>query len=212
VTLVAALAGAVAALGVPKPGEAAAVVADLGSVAPAIAVAGCAVLVLGLFPRTVLSAAAGLVFGPWAGAGYVIAGATAGALVAFGVGRWLGRDFVAAQARIRRIDGWLTRGGVLGVLTVRVLPIAPFGLVSYGFGISGVRLRAYLAGTVLGMLPSTLVYANLGAAATEPGSAEFLVAAVVAILFAATTGSLAVWLGRRRARVASHNAGPASGS
>ena len=56
------------------------------------------------------------------------------------------------------------------MVTVRILPLAPFGMVSYAFGASGVRLRAYLVGTVLGMLPATAVYVNLGAASTRPGS------------------------------------------
>lgn len=182
--------------GVPESDAIAMAVADWGVAAPAAAVAGTAVLLLALVPRTLLAAAAGLLFGPVAGAAYLIAGATIGAATAFGLGRWLGRDFVAAQALVRRADRWIARGGVLGVLALRLLPIAPFGLVSYALGTSGVRLAAYLAGTVLGMLPSTIVYANLGAAATRPGSAAFGFSLAGVLMLGLGTALAATWIAR----------------
>ncbi|MGH3657286.1 MAG: TVP38/TMEM64 family protein [Micromonosporaceae bacterium] len=203
VALIAVLGAGVAVLGVPEPDAVAGAIGGSGLPAPAVAVAACAVLVLGLVPRTLLSAAAGLVFGPLAGTGYVLAGATVGAVVAFGVGRWLGRDFVAAQPRVRRLDGWLTDRGFFGVLVVRLLPIAPFGLVSYGFGTSGVRLRWFLTGTVAGIVPSTVIYAHLGAAAAEPGSPGFWISVAVAAGFLGMTLGLGTWITRRR-RAPSH--------
>lgn len=196
------LAGVLAVVGVPSPGQVAGALNATGIPTPVLAVAAFAVLVLGLVPRTLLAAAAGLVFGPLTGAGYIIMGATIGAFIAFGVGRWLGRDFVALQARLARFDGWLTSRGVVAVVTLRVLPIAPFGLVSYAFGTSGVRLAAYLVGTVLGMLPATAVYVNLGAASTRPGSAAFWVAvAAAALLWVVTTSVIGLLERRRRIRL-----------
>ncbi|HEX6077356.1 MAG TPA: VTT domain-containing protein [Micromonosporaceae bacterium] len=204
------LAGVLAVVGVPSPAELARALGTTAVPAPVLAVAGFAVLVLGLVPRTLLAAAAGLVFGPLAGAGYIILGATLGALVAFGIGRWLGREFVAVQTRASRLDGWLASRGVAAVVTVRVLPVAPFGLVSYAFGASGVRLGAYLVGTVVGMLPATAVYVNLGAASTRPGSVGFWIAVSAAVLLWLTTTSVIALLERRRAR-SSRNMGATSG-
>jgi uncharacterized membrane protein YdjX (TVP38/TMEM64 family) len=209
VALLASLALTLIAVGVPTPADVATAL-DQGSVpVPVLAVAAFAVLVLGLVPRTLLAAAAGLVFGPWTGAGYIILGATLGALVAFGIGRFLGRDFVAVQARLARLDGWLANRGVLAVVTVRILPLAPFGMVSYAFGTSGVRLRAYLFGTVIGMLPATAVYVNLGAAATRPGSAGFWIAVSAAgLLWVGTTTAVALLERRRRAAGSQQMGGP----
>lgn len=205
VALLGSLGAVLAMAGVPAPADIAALL-DKGSVpTPVLAVAAFAVLVLGLVPRTLLAAAAGLVFGPWAGTGYIILGATLGALVAFGIGRFLGRDFVAVQSRLARLDGWLANRGVLAVVTVRILPLAPFGMVSYAFGTSGVRLRAYLVGTVLGMLPATAVYVNLGAASTRPGSMGFWIAVSAAVLlWVGTTTAVALLERRRRARTSQH--------
>ncbi|MGH3736424.1 MAG: TVP38/TMEM64 family protein [Micromonosporaceae bacterium] len=207
--LVVACAVVLLVVGLPAPGTLASLIGGTGIPAPLLAVTAAAVLIVGLVPRTFLAAVAGLVFGPWAGTAYIVAGATIGAMVAFGLGRWLGRDFVAVQRRLARIDGWLTQRGTLGVVTVRLLPVAPFGLTSYAFGTSGVGAGAYLVGTVVGMLPTSVVYANLGASATRPGSPGFWIAVGAAASIWVATLGLTGWLHRRRA---SRNAGAISES
>jgi uncharacterized membrane protein YdjX (TVP38/TMEM64 family) len=152
-----------------------------GAVGPLVAIAGTAVLVLALVPRTVVAAAGGLLFGPVAGSAYVLVGACLGALVAFGAGRWLGRDVVVTHARAARVDRWITASGTAGVASARLLPVAPFGLVSYVCGASGLSTRAYLVGTLVGMIPGTVVYAGLGASAMAPGRPAFLVLLLCAL-------------------------------
>ncbi|MGH3750525.1 MAG: TVP38/TMEM64 family protein [Micromonosporaceae bacterium] len=170
----------------------------LGGWAPVAAVAATAAMVTVLVPRTFLAAVAGLLLGPVMGGACVLAGAAIGASLAFGVGRWLARDFVRSRRRIAAVDQWVSSGGVLSVLTVRLLPVAPFGLVSYAFGASGVRFPAYLAGTALGVVPSTAVYATVGANAMSPGTWGFYasLAAAAILLIAGLTG--AAILRRRR--------------
>lgn len=204
VALVTACAVALAMFGLPAPGALAGLVGGTGAPAPVVAVFASAVLVVGLVPRTFLALVAGLVFGPVAGAAYIILGASIGALAAFGVGRWLGRDFIAVQRRLARFDGWLADRGVLGVVTVRLLPIAPFGLTSYAFGTSGVRLTAFALGTLVGMVPTSFVYASLGANASRPGSAAFGLAGASAVVLWLTTAGLTAWLGRRRGPASQH--------
>jgi len=211
VALLVGLAVALALIGVPSPTELASLLEGTGVPAPVLAVAAFMVLVLGLVPRTLLAAAAGLMFGPLAGAAYIVAGALLGALLAFGIGRYLGRDFVAVQAQLSRLDGWLSRRGVVAVVTVRVLPVAPFGLVSYAFGTSGVRLGAYLVGTAIGMLPATVVYVNLGAAVTRPGSVGFWIAVSAVVALWLVTTSVVALLEKRRRAGRSRNMGVVSG-
>jgi uncharacterized membrane protein YdjX (TVP38/TMEM64 family) len=202
VLLVAALAAAVAGLGVPEPARLAAEVSELGPAGPVVVVVASAFLLVALVPRSVLAAGAGLVFGPLAGGIYVLAGAALAALAAFAAGRALGRDFVAARSRLAGIDAWLTRHGVLGVALMRILPVAPFGLVSYGFGTTGTRVGDYLLGTAIGAAPSTFVYAWLGDNAIDPGSPGFVVSIAVAGLLAAGSAGTAGVLRRRAARAA----------
>ena len=191
------LAAGVFVLGVPQPQRLATAMAEMGAAAPLVIVAAVTILLAALVPRSALAAAAGLVLGPWLGSLYVLTGAGLAALLAFAAGRRLGRDFVATRSRLAGVDAWLTTRGAWGVAVLRILPIAPFGLVSYGFGTTGIRLRSYLLGTAAGAAPGTVVYASLGASAMKPGSAWFVasVAAAVVLAVGSIVGSAVV---RRR--------------
>lgn len=190
---VAGLAVTVLVVGMPPPDTWAELVAGAGGWAAVWAVAGTVVLAAAMVPRAVLAAAGGLLFGPAVGAAVVLAGVGVGAVVAFAAGRWLGRDLVLAHRRAAVIDRWFVRQGVFGVIVARLLPVAPFGLVSYGYGLSGVPLSVFWLGTMVGAAPSTVVYANLGAAALSPGTPGF----VISLLAALALGAAGVTVGHR---------------
>jgi uncharacterized membrane protein YdjX (TVP38/TMEM64 family) len=197
VAVVTALLLLVVLTGLPSPQRAREAVAG----SPALAVAGIAVLAVLLFPRAGVALLAGVVFGPWAATGYVLAGTLIGAAVAFGVGRALGREYLdrltarrGEAGRLARLDGWLGRRAFLAVVCARLLPVVPFGLLNYGFGATRVRPGTFLAGTAVGILPSTFLYAVVGAAAADPTSPLFLGAgaltAVLAVLGAVIVGRI----------------------
>ena len=175
---------AIALWGVPEPQRIAQYTTEAGPFGPLMVIAVSTVLLAVLVPRSVLAAASGLVFGPVLGSLYTLAAAGAAALWAFVIGRRLGRDFVMAQPRLQGLDAWLTGCGPWGVAVLRLLPIAPFGLISYGLGTTGISRRAYLAGTVAGATPSTIIYATVGSSALEPGSAGFVGSVAAAVTFA----------------------------
>lgn len=154
----------------PPVAELPAVADRLGPAAPIVAVLGGALLLVALVPRTVVTVAWGAIFGALPGAGYALAAALLAAAAGFAAGRLLGRDFVAerVRGRLARLDHWFARQGVLGVISVRLLPIAGFGLVSYGYGTTGARPVPYLVGSVLAAAPSAFGYAAVGAAAASP--------------------------------------------
>lgn len=153
-------------------------VAPWGPAAAVVAVLVGAVLLAALVPRTPISVACGLLFGPVVGTICAIAVAAAGAAVTFGLGRVLGRDVVNRLAHERkrlgrafdRIEGWIAHQGVLAVAAVRSWPLGPYGLVGYAYGTSGVRVRDYALGTLIAATPSAVVYATLGAAAGGAGT------------------------------------------
>lgn len=156
-------------------------------------VTGYAVLTLTPLPKAVLSTVAGLVFGVAAGTVVVLVGATLGAWAAFEVARWLGQGWgpgVRLLQRWPRAVELLERRGIVAVLVLRLVPVVPFTALNYACGLSPVRRRDYLLGTVAGMLPGTLTYVTLGAYGTRPGSAAFLGAVGVAVVL--TAGGLLV--------------------
>ncbi len=119
-------------------------------------------------PGLVLTLGAGALFGVIGGSLFVLVGATLGSVVAFWVGRYLVRDWVAHQLegkdRFKAIDQALAQEGWKIVLLTRLSPVFPFNLLNYAFGLSGVSLRDYLLGSV-GMIPGTVMYVYLGSLA-----------------------------------------------
>lgn len=131
-----------------------------------LAVIGC-YIVGGLLamPVTVLIAASGMVFGAWQGGIYALAGTMLSALVTYALGRMLGRDTVRSLAgpRINALSERIAARGILAMVVLRVLPVAPFTMVNVMAGASRIRLSDYLLGTFLGMLPGivlTVAFAN----------------------------------------------------
>ncbi len=129
-------------------------------------------------PAAVFTLGAGALFGVTEGLVVVEAGATVGAVIGFWLARVLGRDFVArvSGASVEKLDERFTGRGVLAVLAVRLLPVLPFAAVNYVSGLTSIRFRHYLLGTVVGILPAATAYVVLGAYGSRPGSVPFLVA------------------------------------
>jgi uncharacterized membrane protein YdjX (TVP38/TMEM64 family) len=119
-------------------------------------------------PGSVLTLGAGVVFGVLWGSLYVFMGATIGATLAFLVGRYVARGWVAKQiegnAKFNAIDAAVAREGLKIVLLTRLSPIFPFNLLNYMFGITRVSLKDYVVGC-LGMIPGTVMYVYIGSLA-----------------------------------------------
>jgi uncharacterized membrane protein YdjX (TVP38/TMEM64 family) len=184
----------------------------LGPFAPVTAVLGGALLLVALVPRTLITVAWGALFGLLEGAAYTLAAALLAATLGFAVGRLLGREFVAerVRGRLARLDGWFSRQSVLGVISVRLLPIGGFGLVSYGYGTTGARLVPFLVGSILASAPSAFGYAAIGAAVASPGSVNWYAVAPAGLGLVATAVLVTRWWRtERRSRL---RGGPATGN
>jgi uncharacterized membrane protein YdjX (TVP38/TMEM64 family) len=149
-----------------------AAVSAAGPVAPAAFVVVYAAVTLAPVPKNVMSVLAGVLFGFAAGVASVLLAATLGALVAFWLGRRLGRDAVRrlTGARLSQVEALLSRRGVRSVLAVRLVPVLPFTAINYAAGLTSVRLRDYTVGTIMGLIPGTTVYVAVGAYGISPGS------------------------------------------
>lgn len=141
---------------------------SLGTVG-AIAFIGLYIIsTVAFFPGLILTFGAGIIFGvPW-GSFYVFIGATIGATIAFLVGRYLARNWVARKIahnkKFAAIDQAVGKEGLKIVLLTRLSPIFPFTLLNYAFGITGVSLKDYFIGSV-GMIPGTIMYVYIGSLA-----------------------------------------------
>jgi uncharacterized membrane protein YdjX (TVP38/TMEM64 family) len=169
----------------------------LGPWGPAAFVAGYAMAVVAFVPGSVLTLAAGAIFGLVEGTLVVLVGATLGSTAAFVVSRYAARDAVARRLegdrRFAAIDRAIERQGRWIVFLLRLSPIFPFSLLNYALGLTRVRLADYVVAS-FGMLPGTLLYVYSGKVAGElaalAGSADVDRGAgyyaVIGIGFAAT--------------------------
>ena len=144
-----------------------------------------------MFPRPLITLAATVAFGPWLGALYALGGIELAALSGYFAGRRVSRD------RLRRFGGpnlnalsaRLRSGGLAAMVLVRLLPVAPFVVVSLFAGAARVGLTAFALGTAIGMAPGLIGVTVFGSQVGEAlgGAGHFNIwpiAGVVALIAA----------------------------
>jgi uncharacterized membrane protein YdjX (TVP38/TMEM64 family) len=192
----------------------AAVALQLETLGPWGPVAFIALYVLGsiaFVPGALLTLVAGAVFGLWRGALIVFTGAVLGSSAAFAIARTVGRNRVAAwlarDERMAAVGRAVAGKGFTVVLLLRLSPVFPYNLLNYALGLSGIRYRDFLMGSI-GMLPGTFLYTYYGkvvgdvaalvAGASAPRGPEYYVllglglAATVAVTVVITRAARAV--------------------
>jgi uncharacterized membrane protein YdjX (TVP38/TMEM64 family) len=124
----------------------------------------------GILPASVIAVMAGAIFGLGWGLLISAVGTMLGGWLAFFLSRTALRRFVSRHIHLHpaaaRFDDVVGKEGWRIVLLLRVSPIMPFALTSYGLGLSRISQRDFLLGT-LASLPSLLGYVALGAAGNQ---------------------------------------------
>lgn len=155
-------------------------------------------------PRTVLCVVAGLVFGLMGGIILSQVSAMAGALLGFVIARYLNGNFLVVEnlPRLGKLIERAEAGGWQLVAWARVLPIVPHPVANYAFGLTQIRMRDYLIGSFIGMLPASVIYANLGASgrAALAGERGWIEPIAWGVGLVALSVLVTRWLGRRQAR------------
>ena len=136
----------------------------VGGLAPLLFIAvNIAVLMLLVVPSWFCTIVAGLLFGPWLGTLYALVGTTAGATTVFLMARsGLGGLADRAGPQVAGLGRALRGDAVPYVVFMRLVPVFPFALVNIVAGLAGLRLRAFVIGTAIGIVPSVVIYANIG--------------------------------------------------
>lgn len=143
-------------------------VESLGWLGPLVFILGYAVATVAFIPGSLLTLAAGAIFGLVQGTLYTLVGATLGASAAFLVARYGARGWIerriAGNARFAAIDRAVGKEGFKIVALLRLSPVFPFNLLNYSLGLTRVRFLDYLLASVA-MLPGSLLYVYYGKAA-----------------------------------------------
>lgn len=162
---------------------------SLGVWGPLVFIAGYTLAAVAFVPGSLLTLAAGAIFGLGKGVVFVFIAAVLGSSAAFLVSRYLARAVIerklAGSARFAAIDRAVSAQGRKIVFLLRLSPVFPFNLLNYALGLTNVRFSDYLIAS-LGMLPGTLLYvyygklagdvaALAGGAAVEKGTGYYAV-------------------------------------
>jgi uncharacterized membrane protein YdjX (TVP38/TMEM64 family) len=172
----------------------------LGVWGPVVFIIGYAVAAVAFVPGSLLTLAAGAIFGLAAGVLYVFIAATIGSAAAFVVARYLARNAIerrlASNAKFAAIDRAVGAQGRKIVFLLRLSPVFPFNLLNYGLGLTRVRFADYVLASV-GMLPGTVLYVYYGklagdVAALAGGTASEKGAGYYAVLILGLAATIAV--------------------
>jgi uncharacterized membrane protein YdjX (TVP38/TMEM64 family) len=131
-----------------------------------------ALAVVAALPGAAITVAAGALYGSVIGVILVSIGSTLGASVAFLMSRYFARDatarWISKNERLRQLDLLTERHGAVIVAITRLIPLFPFNLLNYAFGLTRVPFGTYVFWSWLCMLPGTVLYV-VGADALTKG-------------------------------------------
>jgi phospholipase D1/2 len=139
-----------------------------------------------MIPITLLIGATAMVFAPAWGIVYALSGCLLNALTAYLIGSRLGRHTIRKLAghRLNHLSRQIAKQGILTVAIIRNIPVAPFTIVNMIAGASHIKVKDFMIGTALGMLPGILVITlfadRLLQAINNPGWINALIAAALA--------------------------------
>jgi uncharacterized membrane protein YdjX (TVP38/TMEM64 family) len=137
-------------------------------------------------PGMPMTVAAGLAFGPFYGTIFAITGATIGASLAFLVARYFAREQVTnlLSGHMEAIDEGVRKKGWVFVAITRLIPLFPFNMLNYAFGLTSIKFLHYVLASFVFMLPGTTAYVVFGSSLLDliKGRVSIEVVAGVALL------------------------------
>ena len=185
-------------------------IAGLGPWGPVVFAAVYVVATVLAVPGSALTVLAGGLFGSVLGVVCVSIASTAGAALCFLIARYLARDSVArsmaASEKFRRLDELTERQGWIVVAITRLVPLFPFNLLNYGFGLTRVPFLTYVLVSWVCMLPGTVLYV-VGTDAVVTGMKEGRVPWPLVIVVVVVLALLAVIVRHARRRMSTDTPG-----
>ena len=143
-------------------------VSGFGIIAPLVYISLYIVATLFFMPGLPVTVISGIAFGPVLGVVYVWIGATIGVSSAFLVARYIARDiverWVSGYSLFKKIDEKVEQEGWRILMFTRLVPIFPFNLQNYAYGLTKIKFLTYVLVSATFMLPGTIAYVQIGGA------------------------------------------------
>ncbi len=165
-------------------------VAAQGSWAPLIFIVVYTVFTVLALPGSALSIMAGVLFGSVLGVSVVLVGATLGASLCFLISRYVLRssveNWLGKNEKFQKLDAITEKNGSIIVAITRLVPLFPFNMLNYGFGLTKVPFSTYVLWTFTCIIPGTVLFVvGTDAITTSLSQGEIpwvLVAVVLSVL------------------------------
>ncbi len=142
--------------------------------------------ILVFVPTSILSIIAGSIFGPFTGLCLCMISSFFSSTLAFFLARFLGKPFVdkTIGGKALKLDENIGENGLIIILLMRLSIIFPFDALSYACGLSKMKYRDYILGTMIGILPEITVYSFMGNSIRHPFSVKFLLPILLVVSLA----------------------------
>ncbi len=138
-----------------------------------------------MLPGSILTIVAGIVYGPILGSTLALIGATSGAVISFLIAKYFMKDtimsMIGSNTLYERIDkGFKVNGSSFLILT-RLVPVFPFNLQNYAYGLTSIKISTYIFWTFICMMPGAFIYAYMaGEIAVKGISMDILIKFTIA--------------------------------
>ena len=143
-------------------------VSEFGVLAPLIYIGFYIVATLLFLPGLPITVLSGIAFGPVWGVVYVWIGATIGVSLAFLVGRYVARglveSWISGNPQFQKIDEKVEQQGWRILMFTRLVPLVPFNLQNYAYGLTKIKFTTYVLVSSIFMLPGSIAYVQIGGA------------------------------------------------
>lgn len=165
-------------------------------------------------PALPLTIAAGVLFGPFWGVVYSIIGATSGACLSFLFTRYFARDLILSKLRSpkwKTLDNHVKEHGWKVVALTRLIPLFPFNLLNYAFGLTRIGFGTYAITSFICMLPACIAFIVFSSSLTDlvkgHVSLEFIIG-ILLILLVSSFPMVYRWYKRKKSTCEPENSNP----
>ena len=161
-------------------------------------------IIINPIPSAPIALTAGALYGHTWGTVYVVVGATIGAIGAFGISRLLGYELLQRYFGNRLNLGWLgSQNALMAMVFIsRLIPFLSFDLVSYGAGLTSIKLWRFVVATLVGLIPASFLLAHFGGELTssnlEQAMLTLLLLGVITVVPIAIKGLLSLYRRHKR--------------
>lgn len=140
-------------------------------------------VVIFIIPGEVVQIAGGYIYGPWLGLIYSLAGLTLGSVIAFFIGRLLGRPFIELMIHRGTVDKFdrsiNRRGGLAALFVLFLLPGVPKDALCYITGLSAIRFLLFFLISLIGRVPGVILSTAFG---SKLAAGEYKLVAAIAVI------------------------------